>query len=332
MFREIEAKGSTVTLVTADISSEADMNRVFAEVRRHFGSLHGVVHLAGITGAQALRLIPDLVAEECERQFSPKINGCYVLSRLLQDVTIDFCVLFSSTASVLGGAGMTAYAAANGFLDAFAVSHYLNSGQKWFSINWDGWITDSSPAFMGSGKTGLDRFAISSEEGVGVLHRILGEEPGQYIVSRGEIETRIQDVMELSPSRSASANGTIAAHVRPTLASDYVAPATPLQRDLAAVWAEVLGVDKVGLHDNLFELGGNSLIGLRIISKLKRTLGIDIPVIALFEGPTVFALSKILDSTAKSNDYQSSRRRGDLRRQRVAGSRLAGSTNPAGLM
>src|SRR5262249_10944868 len=146
------------------VSNHSDMDRVFGEIRCRFGNLHGVIHLAGVTGNEALRLIPDLAVAECERQFAPKVSGCYVLSRLLEDIDIDFCVLFSSTASILGGAGMTAYAAANGFLDAFAANRFLNSGQKWFSINWDAWITESSPVFLGSGKTALDRFSLSSEE------------------------------------------------------------------------------------------------------------------------------------------------------------------------
>lgn len=313
--QEIESMGSMVTFFKADISDESAMSTVLDDILQRFGGLHGVVHLAGVTGTEALRLVTDLTAIECERQFAPKVNGCYVLGRLLENIAIDFCLLFSSTASILGGAGMTAYSAANGYLDAFALARSLDSGQKWFSINWDAWLTEASPAFMGSGKTALDRFAIPSEDAIRILHEILMEVPGQYIVSTGDVQGRIEEATEPSTEKEKVPSGSHT-EARPILSSDYAAPVTQLQKEIAAVWGEVLGVDKVGLYDNLFELGGNSLIGLRIISRLKRALDVNIPVTALFEGPTVFALSQLVGATHPAvNDYQSSKRRGEMRRQ-----------------
>jgi acyl transferase domain-containing protein len=320
-FQEIERKGSEVTLLAADISSDSQMDLVFQEVRRRFGGLQGVVHLAGATGSHALQLITDLSESECERQFASKIEGCRVLSRLLSGMEVDFCLLFSSTAAILGGAGLMAYAAANGFLDAFAGNHSLASGQKWLSINWDAWVTESSPAYIGSGKTALDRFSVNSEEAIQRMHEILAcASPGQYIVSTGEIEARIEEATTTYARGDAEIQNRAAeTHARPALTSDYAAPVTELQCQIAAVWGETLGVDKVGLHDNLFELGGNSLVGLRIASRLKRLLGVDVPVTALFEGPTVFAFSQIVSAAGSPGDYQMSKRRGELRRQKRAG-------------
>jgi phosphopantetheine binding protein len=73
----------------------------------------------------------------------------------------------------------------------------------------------------------------------------------------------------------------------------------------------------VGAHDNFFELGGNSLLGLKVISLLKRELGIDAPVVALFEGPTVRALSDLLSrKNVEPVTYDRSRSRGEERREK----------------
>jgi acyl carrier protein len=67
----------------------------------------------------------------------------------------------------------------------------------------------------------------------------------------------------------------------------YVAPRTPLEGQVAAVWSEVLKVDPVGAEDDFFELGGHSLLATQIVARLERELGIDLGLRAFFDEPTV---------------------------------------------
>ena len=75
---------------------------------------------------------------------------------------------------------------------------------------------------------------------------------------------------------------------------DFVAPRTPNEQALAAIWAQVLKLDQIGIHDNFFDLGGHSLRATQVISRVKKTLGADIQLRALFESPTVAALSALI--------------------------------------
>ncbi len=82
---------------------------------------------------------------------------------------------------------------------------------------------------------------------------------------------------------------------RPELTSAYTAPRTDLERRIAAAWSELLGVERVGIHDNFFELGGNSLLVVRLRSRLEPALEREIAVVELFRHPTVAALASHLE-------------------------------------
>nr|QEO74861.1 phosphopantetheine-binding domain-containing pro [uncultured bacterium] len=75
--------------------------------------------------------------------------------------------------------------------------------------------------------------------------------------------------------------------IRPELSSTFVAPQTALERVVAGIWAEVLGLDGIGLYDNFFDLGGHSMLATKLTFKVREALLIDLPLSSLFESPTV---------------------------------------------
>jgi len=88
---------------------------------------------------------------------------------------------------------------------------------------------------------------------------------------------------------------------RPELDTLFVAPQTPLEVELAAIWAEVLSLDEVGVHDNFLELGGDSLTASQVISRVIKRLYLDLPVQALFQAPTVADMAVMIGEHQNKN-------------------------------
>jgi acyl-CoA synthetase (AMP-forming)/AMP-acid ligase II/acyl carrier protein len=152
--------------------------------------------------------------------------------------------------------------------------------------------------------------AVAEAAVVGTEHPVLGEIVAAFVVlrqdrpdataadlrrhavehlSRAEVPAVVRIVDDLPRNEA----GKVVKRELPG-ADGFVAPRTDLERDLAAVWAEVLGSGAVGAADNFFEIGGDSLAATRIAATARERLGVDVDTIAVLEAPTVAELAQYI--------------------------------------
>ncbi len=298
--REIEAAGGEVLALRADVSDEAQVRAAVERVRARFGRLDGVFHAAGVPGGGLIHL---KTREAAEAVLAPKVAGARVLASVLGSEPLDFLVLFSSISAHIGDIGQVDYCAANAFLGAFAERRAAirTIAIDWCEWEWDAWTSAwlPEPALREELKRRRLAYGLSFAEGMEALSRVLASGLSRVVVSTRSLPEVLAQrhslgavLVELEHAKAAVGGE----HDRPALTTAYVAPESAAERHLAALWQSVLGVRQIGVHDDFFQLGGHSLLGLQLLSRIRRDLGAELPLRALFETPTVAGLAAALEA------------------------------------
>jgi acyl transferase domain-containing protein/thioesterase domain-containing protein/acyl carrier protein len=300
----IEKLGAEILIVSADIAKIEQMQKVTSQVLDKFGQIHGIIHAAGISGEGVIQLKTREVAE---RVLAPKVKGTLVLDTLFKDIPLDFFVLCSSLTAILGDFGQVDYCAANAFLDAFAHYKTLKDGTFTACINWDSWQEVGMAAVavrQGNGNANIPaphqkqlNSGLLPTEGVDVFRRILCNKQPQVIVSTRDLQSQIEqnnasailDLLKESQNQRPKTK-----YPRPVITHAYVAPTNEIESTIANIWEEFLGIEEVGIHDDFFELGGDSLLAVQLIFKLRETLKIEISTHSLLDSPTVAQLAALI--------------------------------------
>ncbi|MBF2002811.1 MAG: KR domain-containing protein [Synechococcales cyanobacterium M58_A2018_015] len=275
--------------IAADVTDPVQMQQAIEQAYTHHGAICGVFYSTPMSNAQSMALIADLNRDPSEYSFQSKVQGLRVLGDCLQPHSPDFCFVQSSLSSIVGGIGLGAYAAANRAVDAL-VQHQIGKDRstRWYSINWDtiqSEAADDSDRSLGFGSR-LSTVALTPEQVWSATCHLLTCPAGQMIVSKTDLATRIQQAAQAAPAET---------HSRPPLTSDYVAPQTEIEQQVAQIWQELLGIDRVGIHDSFFELGGHSLLAIQAIARLRDRFQIELPMRSfLFEAPTVAGIAALI--------------------------------------
>lgn len=187
---------------------------------------------------------------------------------------------------------MAAYAAANSFVDAFAAWQHQKHRGIWTSVNWDAWLQTQvsliSPEWA--------QHALTPEEGTAVLEQILAAPLAeQIILSTVDLVTR-QQVLKAKEAQPIDKGKLQTRHARPQLSVPYIAPASEYERILAELWQDIFGIEHIGVLDNFFDLGGDSLLAVQAASQLKKAFAFDVPIVSLYERLTIRALAELIEN------------------------------------
>ncbi|MCP3059806.1 SDR family oxidoreductase [Myxococcus sp. K38C18041901] len=279
-----------VQVVEADVTDAAALGRVVQDIVRRHGRLHGVFHAAGTIRDETHCALMELTAERCEEQLAPRVDGVRALERALEGVEVDFRLTTSSMSPILGGLGLAAYGAANGYVDAFVQAAPQEKG--WRAIHWEGWHRGTATARTsysdGIAANQRNRM-LSDDELTHVLDRALrARELRRLVVTRDDLEERVRQWVRSPESPAAPGEVTAVPGGEAGLPGGADLTAT-----LTGIVQALLGVEPRPT-DDLFELGANSLTAVQLLARLRSTFQVDLPLRVLFEGPTIAQLSLAL--------------------------------------
>lgn len=305
--RELRAPGVEVEVLIADVSDETAMQAVFQRIRQAARPLKGIVHSVGVLSDGALQ------QQDWQRYrtvLAPKVSGAWLLHRLSQADDLDFFLMYSSVASLLGSAGQSNHAAANAFLDALA-AYRRARGLAGQSINWCGWSEIGSAAELKlSDKIRKGLADISPEQGGRILNEALKGNQVQLAALPIDWPLFLAD----APMQEffAAFSTTAPASETPPVANVGQFDAEALRRlnetdrshklkqFLTTELAAVLGMDLAHLnalsqrHAGFFDLGLDSLTSVEFKNKINHGLAVKLPASAIFDFPTIQALSSHL--------------------------------------
>ena len=329
--KKLEELGSEIIVARADVADLESMQQAIAQAQEKFGQINGVFHAAGVLGDGMIGLKnPDNV----ETVFSPKVKGTLVLNKILKDVELDFWVLCSSRASIIPVFGQVSYSSANNFLDVFAHYKTCKDGTFTVSVNlFDAWLgggiavelvkklaqsqnisESQEPTAFSEFQADLLKDGYSPPEGIEVFNRIMGNTLPQVLVSTTDLITGINNKNsgdQLKPIEAIQKSkvnlSTQPIYPRPELNNAFVPPSNEIEKMLAEIWQEILGIKQIGIYDNFFELGGDSLLATQVISRIQKTFDIELSVNSMFENPNMAGISKqienIRSTTQKPQTY-----------------------------
>ncbi len=309
----LEQKGARVLTAQADVSVEAQVLKLLADVRAQMPRLKGVVHAAGILDDGILQ---HMSAERLAHALRPKAEGARLLHEHTQHEALDYFVLFSSVAAILGTTGQGNYAAGNAFMDSLA-QHRRASGLPALSINWGPWSQvglAATQANRGVRLESLGLAGISPEEGLAAFARVLYSPHAQAVIMPFDYaqwqqfhpaarEASLFKQMKpdfRATDSSESQNSRAQVRLRPQSFREQLLLAeagrkrralleTHLQEQIANVLK--LRPALVTFNKPFRSLGLDSLLALELRNRLEASLGLTLPATTFFNYPNIAALA-----------------------------------------
>ncbi|MCA3708466.1 MAG: SDR family NAD(P)-dependent oxidoreductase [Phenylobacterium sp.] len=296
-----------VVHVACDVGDREQVRALF-RVLDGLPPLAGVVHAAGVLADD---LLLSLDRERLEQVLKPKVDGVLALAAEVEHRSLDFFVLFSSAASIFGSPGQAAYCAANSFLDAFARWRSA-MGRKTLSISWGPWSGEGM-----AGRAGFDENVLVTSGLVTMVPPVVGRGllldlaggPSSHVAV---VPFNLQSLVQFYPSnaglsfferltsksinqiRSDGARERVRS--RPDLGIAYAAPRDDLDRAIVSIWQRALGVSGIGIDDDVFSLGGDSVLATQILGQIGMAYQVRPNPQAAFEDFTVRGLAGLVEA------------------------------------
>ncbi len=302
--QSLEERGITVRLAQGDVANGDDVARVLAEIERDLPPLRGIIHAAGVLDDRTLL---QTEAEQFRRVMAPKIQGAWNLHTQTLNHQLDFFVLFSSVASLLGSQGQANYAAANAYMDALAIyrrQQHLHA----LTINWGPWAKiglAASQENRGERMSLQGMMSLLPDEAVAAMEYLLEQDATQAAVMGFNIRQWHQSHPEaaglplfadLVQTMAKAPDAAQSSFVEKLRAASPIARHELMVQHLIEQIAQVLRLSASRLEQGtlLGDLGFDSLMALELRNRLENSLALALPATLVWGHRTIGALAEHL--------------------------------------
>lgn len=286
-----EAHGTPMLLFAADAINQQILKQVITQAEQQVGPLNGVFYARYLADDTHTGPLATLDPQTCVQHLTHVIGELSALQTLCSGYQLDLCMVHSSLAAVVGRPGQTLLTTTHCLVNALVQHQYQTTPTLWMSVNWDAW------QFVESDPTQPAIPTILPAESTAVFERLMTFSSSPHvIVSTEHLPTRIaRSVTHSEAAELEEAPYDIEMQPRPDLQSPYVAPTGTLEHSLANIWQLLLGIEQIGIHDNFFSLGGDSVIGVRVAA-MANEVGIRLSPKQLFEHQTIAELAAVVST------------------------------------
>ncbi|MBF0518950.1 MAG: SDR family NAD(P)-dependent oxidoreductase, partial [Nitrospirae bacterium] len=314
----LEAQGVSVKVMSADVAVTEDVERLFRAIDTEMPQVRGVFHAAGVLDDS---VIVNQNVERFRKVMEPKVTGTWNLYSIIENREIDFFVLFSSAASVLGSAGQSNYAAANAFLNS-AAHYFSDCGIRTIAINWGLWANTGMAAKRPENTEAIGFNKIEVKDGLSILEKLLYDKHTNTCVIDINWHTYLTRLPQgINSGFLEYFYREISDGASPEILNTGDVPESDILKDLRAASAEsrgellisyikgavnrILGSDRdanISIEEPLMDQGFDSLMTVEFRNLISKELNIALPVGFLFSYPTIRAISDNLKNEFFSND------------------------------
>ncbi|MCM3141133.1 edeine biosynthesis hybrid PKS-NRPS EdeI [Brevibacillus sp. MER 51] len=291
---ELEEMGAQVVCYAADVSDRQQMEDISEQVRARYGPINGIIQSAAhIT----FETIQTKKFSDFQNGLKAKMAGTVILDQIAEPEHLDFFVIFSSLASIWGGATGSDYVSSNCFLDAYSAAR-SRTGKPTIALNWYAFEGITGPGFIGY---------MPMDGAIQAFDASLSCQTEHLII--GQFDLKV--LKEWSPSLKVKLGDSIFAS-RKSHEEREALPAvimqnrvvlsgreegdhyTSLELALGQIWSDVLGYTELSIDDDFFRLGGDSLLAIGIVSRVTKQLQKEMTITDLFQTPTIRQLAMLM--------------------------------------
>jgi len=286
ILEKIKSQGSSVVIRCVDVSNLSEVESLIDTVYSQYHQLSGIIHAAGVVPLS----MSERSFDNVKRAISAKVHGSAYLLKAIRSRQINYFIMMSSLASIMGDINRIEYCAANSSLDYLANSNAFPSGCRVLSLNWPDWsevgmvtkhaayeISDSHPE-----NTTLN--SVNPSEGAELFYALVQQTNySQLVISKLSIPSLKQKLFRNKETFCSKESRDIGNRIIETNLSK-------LHYQIAQLFLDILGLDKLSVHDGFFDLGANSLDAIDLLSQLQK-LGISLDLSDLAMHNSVYRIS-----------------------------------------